>query len=53
MNAADEQDRQPVPRAWREEFDGLKPIRPITYKKKPAAPKVDERPDEPPGPRQR
>jgi hypothetical protein len=21
------------PRAWREEFDGLKPIRPIAYKK--------------------
>jgi hypothetical protein len=22
-------DHQPVPRAWREEFDGIKPIRPI------------------------
>jgi len=28
--------RRPFPRAWREEFDGLKPIRPIAYKK-PAA----------------
>src|SRR6266436_270696 len=28
----DEQpDRSPIPRAWREEFDGLKPIRPIAY----------------------
>ncbi len=34
MNADDEQpEREPVPRAWREEFDGLKPIRPIAYKK--------------------
>lgn len=30
----DEQpDREPIPRAWHEEFDGLKPIRPIAYKK--------------------
>jgi len=28
----DEQDR-PVPRAWREAFDGLRPIRPIVYRK--------------------
>jgi len=33
-DTADEQtDREPIPRAWREEFDGLKPIRPIGYKK--------------------
>jgi hypothetical protein len=24
---ADKQDHRPVPRAWREEFDGLRPIR--------------------------
>ncbi len=36
----DEQPRQPVPRAWREEFDGIKPIRPIVYRK--PAPKADE-----------
>ncbi|MGO9058893.1 MAG: hypothetical protein ACLQU2_16100 [Candidatus Binataceae bacterium] len=29
----DQQDRQPVPRAWREEFDNIKPIRPIVYRK--------------------
>lgn len=34
-NIDDEQDRQPVPRAWREEFDGLKPIRPIVYRRAP------------------
>jgi hypothetical protein len=34
MSTDDEQtERRPVPRAWREEFDGLKPIRPIAYKK--------------------
>ena len=34
MNADDEQpDREPVQRAWREEFDGLRPIKPIAYKK--------------------
>ena len=30
-NAEQEHDRQPVPRAWREEFDRLRPIRPIAY----------------------
>jgi hypothetical protein len=34
---ADEQPAsRPIPRSWREEFDGLKPIRPIAYRK-PAA----------------
>jgi hypothetical protein len=26
-------EREPVPRAWREEFDGIKRIRPIAYRK--------------------
>jgi hypothetical protein len=26
--------RRPIPRSWREEFDGLKPIRPIAYRKR-------------------
>ena len=29
-------DRKPVPRDWREEFDGLKPIKPTAYRKSPA-----------------
>jgi len=34
MSTDDEQtEREPVPRAWREEFDGLKPIRPHGRKK--------------------
>jgi hypothetical protein len=33
MSTEDEQNRQPVPRAWREEFDGLRPIKPIVYRK--------------------
>jgi hypothetical protein len=36
MSDDERPDRGPTPRAWREEFDGLKPIRPIAYKK-PAA----------------
>jgi hypothetical protein len=31
--ADDEQPRRPVPRAWREEFGGLRPVRPIVYRK--------------------
>jgi hypothetical protein len=32
MTSDDEQpERQTVPRAWREEFDGIKPIRPRSY----------------------
>jgi hypothetical protein len=26
---------RPIPRAWHEEFDGIKPIRPIAYRKPP------------------
>jgi hypothetical protein len=38
-------DRGPIPRAWREEFDGLKPIRPIAYKKPaPGKPRQAEKP---------
>jgi len=33
MTDAEQTDREPVRRAWREEFDGLKPIRPIGRKK--------------------
>jgi len=36
--------REPVPRSWREEFDGLKPIRPHG-RKKPAAEKPLSRDD--------
>lgn len=32
-SADDEQDHQPVPGAWWEEFDNIKPIRPIVYRK--------------------
>jgi len=39
MNDDDEQtERTPIPRAWREEFDGLKPIRPHGPKKPAAEP---------------
>ena len=44
MNTDDEQpEREPVPRALRERFDGLKPIRPIACKK-PAAKTEEPRP---------
>lgn len=34
LSVNDEQpERHPIPRAWREEFDGVRPIKPITYKK--------------------
>jgi len=36
MTDDEQTNREPVPRAWREEFDGLKPIRPHG-RKKPAA----------------
>jgi hypothetical protein len=29
---------QPIPRAWQEEFDGIKPIRPVAYRKPPKEP---------------
>jgi hypothetical protein len=32
-NVDDTEDRMPIPRALREEFDGLKPIQRIAYRK--------------------
>jgi len=52
MTDADEQpDRHPIPRALREEFDGLRPIKPIAYKK--PAPKANEGDSEQPIPQRR
>ena len=46
MNDDDEQpEREPVPRAWREEFDGLKPIRPHARRKPVPEPQGLREPD--------
>jgi hypothetical protein len=47
MTDDDQPRHEPVPRAWREEFDGIKPIRPVAYKK--PAPKEPLKEPGPPG----
>jgi len=51
MTSDDTDERGPIPRAWREEFDGLRPIKPIAYKK--PAPKANEADSEQPSPQRR